>query len=156
VNATHWADPASAARADYGRKVVQFPQRGLGADAVYRQWRLSAGAARQYSMDADQIEYRFIGGQVVPVGVLELTQIDSWEVPESYLRAIRNRYLHRDAQGKVAKAVAAALGCQAFIIGYHPTCARFWIYNLTKPQGWTVCGAETYGTFLQRLPFGKG
>ena len=153
---TDWSKASSAARDGDGRKLVQNPTRGLGADAVYRQWRLAAPCGKQYSMDADQVEYRIQGGKVVAVGVLELTQIDSWEVPEKYLRAIRNRYLHRDAQGKVAKAMAAALGCMAFIVGYHPSCAKFWLYNLTKPQGWYILNDKSYGAFLHRLPYGKG
>ena len=108
-----------------------------------------------YVQDIDQLEYSFYGGEIVFVAVLELTRVDSTpRFPNSptpkYLEKILERFNH-DAQAEFSKKVASNLGVEAYIVAFSEDVKRFWVYNLSKDQGWVACTAEQYFGWLHKL-----
>jgi hypothetical protein len=102
--------------------------------------------------DVDSIEWRFKGGKLVSVGVMEITRIDNGStVSDNYLAAILQRFKQRDIQGRVAFLVAEALKTKAYIVLFQEDCSQFWVYNLTDSIGWmNYCPSEMEG-FLEAL-----
>jgi hypothetical protein len=118
----------------------------------FQQWHRTLGR-RLLASDVDLVEWRFIDGELVPVGVLEITLADC-EPSQSYLDAIICRYEKKDVQGRTARHVADALGCKAWIICYTQGCGSFWVYNLTESKGWYDLGASEMEQFLEGLERG--
>lgn len=103
-------------------------------------------------LDVDFIEWRYRNGQLVAVGVMEVTRVDNGkQVNEQYLSAIINRFETRDLQARAAKQVAAALKTHAYILLFREDCTEFWIYNLSTPNGWKYLEPEQMHNFLKSL-----
>ncbi len=118
----------------------------------FQQWHRTLGR-RLLASDVDLVEWRFIDGELVPVGVLEITLADC-EPSQSYLDAIICRYEKKDVQGRTARHVAKALGCKAWIVCYTQGCNNFWIYNLTERKGWYDLNGSEMEQFLEGLERG--
>ena len=117
----------------------------------YSEWHRTLDK-RLLMLDVDFIEWRFRGGDLVPVGVMEVTRVDLGKsVSERYLKSILSRYNERDLQGKVARRVAQDLGTNAYVVLFREDCSEFWIYNLTCSAGWWHCNPEEMEAFLHRL-----
>ena len=103
-------------------------------------------------LDVDFIEWRYRHGQLVAVGVMEVTRVDSGkEVTPQYLNAIIERFTRRDLQASAARKVAAALGTKAYIVLFREDCSEFWVYNLTDSQGWHYFIPQGMERFLENL-----
>jgi len=103
-------------------------------------------------VDVDFIEWRYKDGELVPVGVMEVTRVDAGrKVNQHYLDAIIQRYELRDLQALAARHVATALRTKAYIILFREDCSEFWVYNLTNRRGWWHLNPTQMQEFLQRL-----
>lgn len=103
-------------------------------------------------VDVDFIEWRYKNGELVPVGVMEVTRVDvGREVNQGYLDAIVQRFEQRDLQALAACKVAAALQTKAYIILFRADCSEFWVYNLTNRRGWWHLEPAKMEEFLQKL-----
>ncbi|MDX2273768.1 MAG: hypothetical protein NW237_17705 [Cyanobacteriota bacterium] len=103
-------------------------------------------------IDVDFIEWRYREGELIPVGVMEVTRVDHDKlVTPAYLAAIIDRFESRDLQAKAARQVAAALGVNAFIVLFREDCREFWVYNLTDPSPWQHLLPDQMETFLKAL-----
>ncbi|HEX3643381.1 MAG TPA: hypothetical protein VHV10_19010 [Ktedonobacteraceae bacterium] len=103
-------------------------------------------------LDVDFIKWRFRDGELVPVGVMEVTRVDSGkDVNENYLNSILQRYDIRDLQGKIARKVAEALKTRAYIVLFRENCSEFWVYDLTYSRGWIHFDPKEMRAFLKRL-----
>tara|TARA_B100000519_G_scaffold108549_1_gene94051 strand:+ start:4856 stop:5284 length:429 start_codon:yes stop_codon:yes gene_type:complete len=118
----------------------------------FQQWHRTLGR-RLLASDVDLVEWRLIDGELVPVGVLEITLAD-WPPTEPYLDAIIHRYEKKDVQGRTARHVADALGCKAWIVCYTQGCKKFWVWNLTESKGWFKFNTEQMELFLEGLERG--
>lgn len=135
---------------------------GSGAKAYQRndgEWRVKPYSdwhrtldRRLLMLDVDFIEWRFVNGDMVAVGVMEVTRVDNGkEVHQGYLTAIINRFEERDLQARAARKVAHALGTKAYIILFREDCTEFWVYNLTDRRGWDYYDADQMEAFLLNL-----
>lgn len=143
-----WSAPDSVAR-ENGSKVAQRPPI---EDRLrpYRDWRWRLGGA--YVADLDQVEYAIVDGEVVPVAVLEMTRVDGDRLPPpSYFESIRSRIMVRDAQGRVAVALAARLGVRAYVVAFRWDCSEFWVCGLTDDTGWKRATPAAYERWIRRL-----
>ena len=103
-------------------------------------------------LDVDFIEWRIRNGELVAVGVMEITRVDvGKEVSSGYLGAIVSRFEERDIQARAARKVAAALGTKAYIILFRQDCSEFWVYNLTDRRGWAHHNPASMEQFLLAL-----
>jgi hypothetical protein len=103
-------------------------------------------------LDVDFIEWRFINGNLVPVGVMEATRVDlGRQVNDGYLNAITQRYLERDMQARATKFVAAKLDTKAYIILFRADCSEFWVFNLSDGGAWQYFDPKQMETFLKNL-----
>ena len=103
-------------------------------------------------LDVDFIEWRFQNGELIAVGVMEVTRVDSAkDVNENYLNSILRRYDSRDLQGNVARKVAEALKTRAYIVLFRENCSEFWVYDLTYNRGWMHFDPKEMKAFLKRL-----
>lgn len=103
-------------------------------------------------LDVDFIEWRFRNGELVPVGVMEVTRVDHGkDVNDRYLNAILKRFNERDLQGRAARKVAEALATKAYIVLFREDCSEFWVYNLTDEHGWHYFIPIGMERFLERL-----
>lgn len=118
----------------------------------FQQWHRTLGR-RLLASDVDLVEWRFIDGELVPVGVLEITLADC-EPSGKYLDAIIHRYEKKDVQGRTARHVADALGCKAWIVCYTQGCEKFWVWNLTESKGWFAMDKRQMELFLEGLERG--
>ncbi len=102
--------------------------------------------------DIDFVEWRFKGGQLVPVGVMEITRVDNGkEVNDGYLGAIINRFEQRDIQARTVRYTAKALNTKAYIVLFREDCSEFWVYNLSDRQGWYTYNSIEIESFLKGL-----
>lgn len=105
-----------------------------------------------YMTDVDFVEWRFRNGDLVAVGVMEVTRVDDGkEVGDGYLNAIINRFEQRDLQARVARKVAEALDTKAYIILFRQDCTEFWVYNLSDRAGWDYYDSDGMHNFLKAL-----
>jgi hypothetical protein len=88
---------------------------------IYRDWHRTLRADLAM-FDVDTIEWRQRNGELVAVAVIELTRTDSDNVSENYLKAILDRFDVRDKQGEASRKVAKALGVDAHITLFNPSC----------------------------------
>jgi hypothetical protein len=103
-------------------------------------------------LDVDFIEWRIRNGELVPVGVMEVTRADRDRVVDSgYLEAIIQRFEGRDLQARAARKVAAALGTKSYIVLFREDCSEFWVYDLTNRTGWIHRNARQMVQFLESL-----
>jgi hypothetical protein len=107
---------------------------------------------RLLMLDVDFIEWRFKNGELVAVGVMEVTRVDSGKaVNANYLNAIIARFEERDIQARAARKVAQALGTKAYIILFRDNCSEFWVYNLTDKIDWKHFNSKEMEAFLLDL-----
>lgn len=118
----------------------------------FQQWHRTLGR-RLLASDVDLVEWRFIDGELVAVGVLEITLADC-EPSDQYLDAIIHRYEKKDVQGRTARRVADSLGCKAWIVCYTQGCKNFWVWNLTESKGWFRFDNKQMELFLEGLERG--
>jgi len=106
-----------------------------------------------YTQDVDQLEYSFLGDEIVFVASLELTRVDfnskypNGPTPQ-YFTKILERFNH-DAQAKFSKQVAKKLGIDAYIVAFFEDMERFWVYNLSKDKGWRTWNKKEYFDWLE-------
>lgn len=134
----------------------------LGSKAYQRtdtEWRIKAYSdwrrtikGPPYMIDADDIEWRFVGGQPFPAAVIEVTRVDN-EIPvgAKYLQAIISRFEERDSQAKVARKLASLLKVEAYITLFRHACTEFWVYNLSRRTPWVYYKPDEYQAFLRLL-----
>jgi len=133
-----------------------------GAKAYQRsdtEWRLKPYSdwhrtldRRLLMADVDFIEWRYHHGELVPVGVMEVSRVDrNRTVTPGYLNAICRRFEQRDMQARIARKVAAALQTKAYIVLFREDCREFWVYNLSDRQGWQHFDSVQMELFLKRL-----
>jgi hypothetical protein len=117
----------------------------------YSEWHRKL-AGELCMLDVDFIEWRYRNGELVAVGVMEVTRVDNGRaVHAGYLQAIVRRFEERDMQARAARKVAAALGTKAYIVLFRQDCSEFWVYNLTDRRGWDYFDAAGMERFLKQL-----
>ena len=113
---------------------------------TYTDWRRTIGEGT-YCQDSDQVEYRIIDGEIVPVLMLELTRYDyDTEPTEGYFAAILERF--GKSQRKSATSFATLLGVDCIIVLFKHNLTKFWIFNLTTNQGWYSLDKKGYEDWL--------
>lgn len=116
----------------------------------YRLWKYKLN--KLYTTDVDQIEWRIIDSQMVPVAVLEMTRIDDDRVPgPNYFKAIINRFETRDTQKYTITHVAKSLGVDVYIVAFLKNLSYYTIYNLSKGGDWITLNEEEYIDWLKNL-----
>jgi hypothetical protein len=106
-----------------------------------------------YTQDVDQLEYSFLGDEIIFVASLELTRVDyNPKYPNGptprYFEVILERFYH-DCQAKLSVEVADRLGIEAYIVAFSEDVKRFWVYNLSKKQGWKAWTDKQYFKWLE-------
>ena len=115
----------------------------------YRKWRRKWDRT-SYVSDIDQIEWRVVNGEIVPVAVLEMTRMDGEMMPpKGYLDAIITRYTKRDGQAKSICHFAELLGVEAIIVLFQHNLENFWLYNLSTGTGWYHLTKKGYRSWLE-------
>ena len=103
-------------------------------------------------MDIDQVEYRIVDGEFIPVAVLELTRTD--EAVRSAV-ALQTAVLHRiseeNIQAKVLVSMAEHLDVDAFLVLFVADLSEFHVYNLSTENGWWVMNPERYQYWIDGL-----
>jgi hypothetical protein len=128
-----WKSEESVERAD-GTKTVQRPDTDQDRTAKYRLWHRSFGSD-VYVNDLDQIEWRMVDGNVVPVAHIELSRVDgNRDVPFTYLEAAWDRFTLRDPQSKVSTIVAERVGIPAYFVLFRWDLTEFWIREFYIPE----------------------
>lgn len=120
----------------------------------YRLWHRQLDR-RLIMLDVDAIEWRMKDGILRPVGVFEITRVDTNKsVDKRYLDAIIQRFFQRDLQGQVANEIARKLNTQAYITLFRQSCTEFWVYPMSE----STCGQwkhyktpQEYENFLLSL-----
>ena len=103
-------------------------------------------------MDIDQIEWRFRDGDAVPVALIELTRVDgNMSIPQSYLNAIVNRFTKRDGQAALLLQVAQQLELAVWISLFRWDLSEFWVYNLSRNEGWWHVDKTGYIKWLEKM-----
>ncbi|EFM09528.1 hypothetical protein PaecuDRAFT_3575 [Paenibacillus curdlanolyticus YK9] len=117
----------------------------------YKNWH--RGLKRNlYMLDVDSIEWRVRDGELIPVGVMEITRTDSdQQIGTAYLDKIIERFEIRDFQGKIAKRLASILGVKAYIVLYKYDCSEFFVYNLSDNGPWNKFDPKGMESFLESL-----
>lgn len=88
----------------------------------------------------DFIEWCFKNGQLVPVGVMEVTLENvGKEVGPGYLNAIISHYEKRDIQARATIHSVEALKTKAYIVSFWESCTESWVNNLSDKRGWWLC-----------------
>ena len=128
-----------------GKKITD----GEDRTEAYRDWRHKFGKKR-YVVDLDQVEYKIINGNIVPVAVLELTRAD-WSPGKSLQDTVLKRIDKQYAQGKALRELSKRIGVDAYIVLFVKDLSEFHIYNLTRDSGWHVCDQEKYSGFIDWL-----
>ena len=100
-------------------------------------------------LDVDFIEWRIRDGELVAVGVMEVTRVDNGiTVTQAYLDAIISRFESRDLQAQAARKVAEALGTNAYIVLFREDCSEFWVYSFNHTK-WAYFTPEQMERFLK-------
>jgi hypothetical protein len=108
--------------------------------------------SRLLMVDVDFIEWRYRKGELVPVGVMEVTRVDRGRAVDArYLDVIVRRFEQRDLQAVAARKVAEALKTKAYITLFRQDCSEFWVYNLTDRSDWMHHTPQQMSEFLQKL-----
>jgi len=117
---------------------------------AYRKFRRTIAQAG--ATDFDQVEWRFNDGLPTPVALFELTRVDgSMRVPDTYLQKIIDRFTARDWQGRFAIRGAELLGCEAWVVAFRWSLSEFWVYNLSKDDGWWHVDQARYKKWITNL-----
>lgn len=118
----------------------------------YRDWRRTFKSS-SYVMDMDQVEYRIVDGEFIPVAVIELTREDHPPVRSAV--ALQTAVLHRiseeNIQAKALVSMAERLGVNAFLVLFVADLSEFHVYNLSTENGWWVMNRERYQYWIDGL-----
>lgn len=121
----------------------------------YRTWRTGLGFGSVG--DADQIEYAFRGGRVVPVAVIELSVADpEWCHPDPsslFLEKVLEKVGQARAQGRMLRHVSEAIEAPLYIVVVilDDLDAGYWVYNVTAERGWRKMAPGEFVGWLRAL-----
>jgi hypothetical protein len=139
-----------ADRDDQGSKNEFFGDSKEDRSAAYRAWRRHLGDG-MYVLDVDQVEWRHIDGQMVPVATIELTRRDDpGIVDDVYLETIVDRY-KEEFQGFHSIYIAMKLAVFAYLVVYREDLSMYWIYNMSLDKGWRMKTQEEYEEWIRNL-----
>ena len=117
----------------------------------YRDWRRTFKSS-SYVMDMDQVEYRIVDGEFIPVAVIELTRTDEDVRSAVALQtAVLRRISEENIQAKVLVSMAQRLGVDAFLVLFVADLSEFHVYNLSTENGWWVMNPERYQYWIDKL-----
>ena len=118
---------------------------------IYRDWHRDLSDELK-CQDIDQVEYKKLEDDtVIPLANLEITRADmDITVTRNYLDAIVAR-MEDDGQANAAREFARRMRVEAWIVLFRVNLAEFWIYNLTKRQGWAHVNQPTYVQWLHEM-----
>ena len=118
----------------------------------YRKWRMGLKVGKV--QDIDQLEYKIVDGQVIPLAILELTKVEGCVIyPERYLYKIEQT---RVKQMMVTTAIARYLNIPAYYVvfedGVTLGTGRMWNLRLhDRENGWTLTTIERLEEWLRNL-----
>lgn len=117
---------------------------------AYRDWRHTFGN-HLYVSDLDQVEYRIINGEIVPVALIELTRVDD---PVRLPKVLQDRVLQRFdvqyASGKFLRTMAGLLDLPAYLVLFVADLSEFHVYSYQASM-WKVMGSDEYKIWIQSL-----
>ena len=117
----------------------------------YRDWRRTF-ASSSYVMDIDQVEYRIVDDEFIPVAVIELTRTDEAVRSAVALQtSVLRRISEENIQAKVLVSMAERLGVDAFLVLFVADLSEFHVYNLSTEKGWWVMNPERYQYWIDGL-----
>ena len=116
---------------------------------VYHDW-LRTVDTGGYFCDADILKWRDIEGKPTPVAVTELTRCDRERIGPGYLRAIEQRWFHRDRQGAIFTQLGKLLGCPVYIVLFQKEMKWIWVFSFQQKQ-WKEFTPQGWGEFLKSL-----
>ena len=128
----------------------------------YRDWRTVQGLPAV--CDADQIEYRMVDGEAVPVAVIELSVADMQsedhpggvregaDLSPRFLEAVEAKVAPTRGQGMILRLLAEKLGCPLFVVVYiRGRIERgVWVHRAGR-DGWRKLTLEKYRDGLGRM-----
>lgn len=130
---------------------------------VYRGWRMELGSGL-FASDIDQVEWRSVDGELVPVALLEVTRVSvkeelrDFRYWQEYLAKIIERYQGTEggAQGEMAQRLSEMLRVPVYIVAHWPDLSRFWVCCWWDPIGqrrtaWYPMTLAEYLSFLRRM-----
>lgn len=133
---------------------VKARQRSDNVDRAqaYREWCRDTGTKGDYMGDIDSVEWRGIGGKLLPVAIIEITMAEKHiTVNDKYLETIIWRVFTRDHwQGEMATYAAKALNVRAYLTLYREGCTEFWVYSFARKE-WKHFTPEQYQVFRHNL-----
>lgn len=134
-------------------KAVQVAdERAEGLDE-YKRWRIALGVGAVW--DVDQVEWRWVDGDLRPVAVIELTTVAPGFVfadadhTHRYLAKVVERY--DKGQGQNALTVADGLNVNAWVVLWMPEMRTFFRYCLSFPTQWERLAIYEYKRWLITL-----
>jgi len=117
----------------------------------YRNWRHGFGGGC-YVTDVDQLEWRMVDSEIRLVASIELSRIDgNVAIPDSYHDAVLTRFMKRDGQGKIIRAIATKLEIPTWIVLFRWNLTEFWVFNLTELRGWWRLTPDKYKEWIRSL-----
>lgn len=137
-------------------------QSGDDRTEEYRSWRTTVGIAGV--CDVDQVEYRFMGGELRPVAVVEVCVADgrSNEIPrgvpdgcppsQNFLLAVEAKVSTDRPQGKTLRLISERLGVPLLLVVFVRGRIRdgFWVHRVGR-SGWRHMSQDEYLSRLRRL-----
>lgn len=137
-----------------GTKKDQLPGDDEDKAVEYVAWHRKQGP-HLLAMDMDQMEYRIIDGESVPVAFIELTRISGApNPPPSYFRKINIRAGIRDNQIAALRAVARRARLPMYYVAFMPDGSEFHVADLldeSDPPTWKRYSESAYVKFLNDL-----
>lgn len=137
-----------------GTKKDQLPGDDEDKAAEYVAWHRKQGP-HLLAMDMDQVEYRIIDGESVPVAFIELTRISGApNPPPSYFRRINIRAGTRDNQIEALRAIARRARLPMYYVAFMPDGSEFHVADLLDgddPLTWKRYSESAYVKFLNDL-----
>ncbi len=104
-----------------------------------------------YMSDVDTIEWRFVGGRLVPVAVIELTTFSDDGIGEEKRSAVRDRFDRKTLQGQTTRAVARQLGVPALVFLHKADLSRFSVWDM-EADSWFELAPSQIIDLLKGLP----
>lgn len=100
-----------------------------------------------YCQNIDFVEYGFVGDELRFAAILETTHIHTMK-PHVF-DMVFERIMEKTPQGKILMAMANALGCKAYIVGYNNPVDDFAVCEITGDREWIVMSTSEYQDFLR-------
>ena len=128
----------------------------------YRDWRTVQGLPAV--CDADQIEYRMVDGEAVPVAIIELSVADMQsedhpggvregaDLSPRFLEAVEAKVAANRGQGMILRLMADTLDCPLLLVVYIKGRLEHgvWVHRVGR-GGWKKMTLETYRNGLGTL-----